>query len=125
MKFTNVNWDIYWNGRMDCRQSKLWFPSPNPKIPKEILKFNKTDYGMLICWFTGHCFLARHEALIHNVDPTCNLCFLDDQTPWQLLKECPATNTIRTNIPPENWTAGIILKAIKTYHIWTFFQNYP
>jgi hypothetical protein len=112
-KFTNANWDTYWNGRIDCRQTKLCFPSPNPKISKEILKLNKMDFGMMICWFTGHCFLARHEALIHNEDPTCNLCFLDEQTPWHLLKECPATNRIRSNIPPENWTAGIILKAIK------------
>jgi len=113
IKFTNTNWNTYWNGRIDCRQTKLWFPSPNPKISKEILKFNKMDFGTMIRWFTGHCFLARHEAIIHNEDPTCNLCFLDEQTPWHLLKECPATNRIRSNIPHENWTAGIILKAIK------------
>jgi hypothetical protein len=58
MKFTNANWDTYWNGRVDCRQTKLWFPCPNPKISKEILKLNKMDFGLITRWLSGHCFLA-------------------------------------------------------------------
>jgi ribonuclease HI len=113
VKFTMANWDTYWNGRVDCRQTKLWLPAPNLKISKEILKLNKSDFGLITRWISGHCFLARHEAIIHNEDPICNICFIDDQMPWHLLKECPATNSIRRNIPPDHWTPGIILKAIK------------
>ncbi len=111
--FTNTNWDIYWNGRVDCRQTKLWFPEPNIKESKEILKLNKSDFGLITRWITGHCFLARHEAIINNEDPICNKCFIDDQTPWHLLKECPATAAIRSDIPPNKWTTGNILKTIK------------
>jgi hypothetical protein len=57
--------------------------------------------------------LLINEALINNQDPTCNKCFLDEQTPWHLLMECPATLSIRKDIPPEKWTTGNILKAIK------------
>jgi ribonuclease HI len=121
-KFTYANWETYWNGRIDCRQTKLWFPAPNPKISKEIMQLNKMDFGLITRWFTGHCFLARHEALIHNEDPTCNLCFIDEQTPWHLLRECPATNRIRRNIPHDKWTTGIILKAIKNI---TYLEVFP
>jgi len=64
-------------------------------------------------WVIGHCFLARHESIVNNQDPTCNKCFLDEQTPWHLLMECPATLSIRKEIPPVKWTTGNILKAIK------------
>ncbi len=29
--FSNTNWDTYWKGRSDCRQTKLWLSSPNRK----------------------------------------------------------------------------------------------
>jgi len=112
-KFLSVNWDTYWQGRSDCRQTKLWFPSPNSKESKNILGLNRHDFGLITCWLTGHCFLARHEAVIHNEDPICYKFFIDDQTLLHLLKECPATKTIRSNIPPDHWTTGTILKAIK------------
>jgi len=112
-KFSAANWETYWQGRIDCRQTKLWFPKPDKKEAKNIINLNKNDFGLITRWITGHCFLARHEALINNQDPTCNKCFLDEQTPWHLLMECPATLSIRKDIPPEKWTTGNILKAIK------------
>jgi ribonuclease HI len=112
-KFSSANWTTYWNGRGDCRQTKLWFPTPNYKESKNILNLNRQDFGLIVRWLTGHCFLARHENIINNEDPTCNKCYIDEQTPWHLLKECPATRAIRSNIPPDKWTTGTILKAIK------------
>jgi hypothetical protein len=50
---------------------------------------------------------------------------LDEQTPWHLLNECPATNKIRKTIPPEQWTAGIILKAIKNISYLEVFPEIP
>jgi hypothetical protein len=100
-------------GRRCHNKSKLWLPAPDPKISKEILKLNKSDFGLITRWLTGHCFLARHEALLHNEDTTCHLCFIDEQTPWHLLKECPATISVKRNIPPDPWTPDIILKSIK------------
>jgi hypothetical protein len=55
-----------------------------------------------------------HESIINNYDPICNKCLLDEQTPWHLLTECPATLKIRKEIPPGKWTTSIILKAIKS-----------
>jgi hypothetical protein len=84
-----------------------------PKTSKEILKLNKMDFGLITRWLSGHCFLARHEAIIQNEDPICKLCFINEQIPWHLLKECLATNTIRSSIPPDHWKPGILLKAVK------------
>jgi ribonuclease HI len=112
-KFSNANWNTYWNGRGDCRQTKLWFPSPNHKESNNILRLNRQDFGLLTRWLTGHCFLARHESIINNEDPICNKCFMEDQTPWHLLRDCPATRPIRSHIPPNQWNTGMILKAIK------------
>ena len=113
-KFSYANWETYWEGRIDCRQTKLWFPKPNHKEATNIINLEKANFGLMTRWLTGHCFLARHESIINNFDPICNKCFLDDQTPWHLLTECPATLKIRKEIPPGKWTTSIILKAIKS-----------
>jgi len=111
--FSSLNWETYWNGRVDCKQTKLWFPKPNFKESQKILNLSKADFGLITRWITGHCFLARHEAIINNTDPTCNKCFLDDQTPWHLLKDCPATLPLRSDLPHDKWDTGLLLKIIK------------
>ncbi len=80
---------------------------------QNILNLSEADFGLMTRWLTGHCFLARHEAIINNTDPTCNKCFLDDQTLWHLLKDCPATLPLRSNLPHDQWTTGTLLKLIK------------
>jgi len=124
-RFSSINWETYWNGRIDCRQIKLWFPKPNYKKSKNILNLKKDDFGLIIRWITGHCFLARHEAIINNWDPICPKCFTDDQAPWHLLRECPATLLIRSAIPPDQWTTGILLKTIKKIEFLEVFPELP
>jgi len=111
--FSSSNWETYWNGRVDCRQTKLWFPKPNHKESKNIINLSKSNFGLITRWITGHCFLARHEAIVNNADPICNKCFTDDQTPWHLLKECPTTLQIRSDIPHDHWNTGTLLKTIR------------
>jgi hypothetical protein len=67
-----------------------------------IINLNKNDFGLITRWLKGHCFLARHEAILNNQDPNCNKRFLDEQTPWHCLKEYPATLSIRKEIPQNN-----------------------
>jgi len=124
-KFSSANWTTYWTGRRDCRQTKLWFPVPNHKESKHILRLKRQDFGLIVRWLTGHCFLARHEHIINNEDPICSKCYIDDQTPWHLLKECPATKNIRSDIPPDHWTTGTILKAIKNMNYLEVLPEVP
>ena len=106
-------WSGYWRDRPDCRQTKLWFPKPNPKFSKEILSKSRQEVGLLIRWITGHCFLARHQSLIHGIDPTCNLCQDGEETPWHLLRDCPATFHIRQNVlPQDTWDPSSMLQVV-------------
>ena len=73
-KFSISNWKQYWSSRPDCRQTKLWLPEPNFKHSKDILILSRTELGLLTRWITGHCYLARHQSLIHFNSPECNLC---------------------------------------------------
>jgi len=120
-----MNWETYWNGRIDCRQTKLWFPKPNYKESQNILNLKKDDFGLISHWIKGHCFLARHETIINNLDPICPKCFTDDQMPWHLLKDCPATLPIRAAIPNNHWTTGILLKTIKRIEFLQVFPELP
>jgi len=86
---------------------------------------NRNDFGLITRWITGHYFLARHEALLNNEDPTCHKCFLDEQTPWHLLTECPATLNFRKSIPPGKWTTHIVLKAIKNMEVYEVLPEIP
>ena len=96
-------WRVYWQGRPDCRQTKLWFPSPDPIRSRAILHLPRKDFGSVVRWVTGHCYLARHQSLIHHNSPTCNLCQLDEETPWHLLWDCPAVPQ-RLKLPPDKWS---------------------
>ncbi len=94
-------------------KKQMWFPTPNIKESKNILNLSKSDFGLITHWITGHYFLARHEGILNNEDPTCHKCFIDEQMPWHLLRDCPATISIRKSILLDQWTTGNILKAIK------------
>ena len=96
-------WKTYWQGRGDCRQTKLWFPSPDPVRSKTLLHLPRKDFGSVVRWVTGHCYLARHQSLIHHNSPTCNLCQLAEETPWHLLWDCPAV-PFRLKLPPDKWS---------------------
>ena len=98
---------------MDCKQTKLWFPKPyNIKKSKNILKLSKANFGLVKRWIMGHCFLAHQESIKNNRDSTCNKCFLGDQTLWHLLKDCPATLLLLSELLDDQWTTGTLLKII-------------
>ena len=87
--FSSRKWDEYWQNRSDCRHAKLWFPKPNPKLANQLFNLPRKDFGMVIRWLTGHCYLDRHQSLMYSNSPICNLCQLGEETPWHLLREGP------------------------------------
>lgn len=109
-KLTVCNWSEYWANRPDCRQTKLWFPLPDPKKSAEILNLNREDFGLSVRWLTGHCYLKRHQALLHGGEGICFLCDEADETPWHLLTECPAT--IHKFAPQEDWNVKSLMQKI-------------
>lgn len=106
------SWTTYWQNRPDCRQTKLWLPTPDPKKSKQILALNRDDFGLITRWITGHCYLARHQAFMHpEIDKKCYLCQEAEETPWHLLNDCPAVIS-KNLIPPEPWSVAQLLQAI-------------
>ena len=102
---TLIKWGEYWNNRPDCRQTKLWFPKPDPLRTKQVLALSRKDFGLVTRWVTGHCYLARHQSLLYNNSPTCNLCQEEEETPWHLLWDCPAVPQ-RLKLPPDKWSVS-------------------
>ena len=108
----NAEWYDYWVKRPDCRQTKLWFPFPNGKKSKGIVALDRLDFGLMVRWMTGHCFLARHRSLIQpGVAPECSLCGEGLETPWHLLKECPMYNSY---LPEMDWEVLPLLRRIQS-----------
>jgi len=109
---TLQTWTKYWENRPDCRQTKLWFPTPDPKKSKTLLAKSKPELGLLTRWITGHCFLARHQSLIHpEIDPNCTLCEHGEETPWHLFRECPHP-MVHNQLPPDSWETDELLRLI-------------
>ena len=80
-----------WEGRKDCRQSKLFMPMRNEKLSKASLRMSKHDLRILTQIITGHANLRRHKYLMGLEDsPSCTACGEGDETPQHLLTECPA-----------------------------------
>ena len=89
----------------DCKQTRLFFPEPNPPVWKEIKAFNNltpTKLGRIVRFITVHTFMNRHEVLIQrgradleSEDVLCRLCEEERETPEHLLCECPVLNSAR------------------------------
>ena len=116
-QITMENWTRYWQNRPDCRQTKLWFTKPDPKKSKQILALGREQFGLITRWLTGHTYMARHQSLMHpEIDPKCFLCQEEDETPWHILTECPATYTLRMKLKPqEGWEVPEIMNLINKF----------
>jgi ribonuclease HI len=91
-------WSNDWINKQPCRQTKLWFPKPDRRKAKQIVKLNRKDYSLAVQLFTGHSFLNRHNALIDpSLDPRCS-CSDEDQTAFHVVAQCPLYLSIRRMI---------------------------
>ena len=56
-----------WQNRWDFEevsQTKVWFPSLNPKASKILLSQPRTVFSRFVRFSTGHCFLRYQRALV-------------------------------------------------------------
>jgi hypothetical protein len=89
----------------DCRQTRLFFPTLNPKVRKDIKAYSNltsTCLARIKRFLTGHTFMNCHEVLIQrgrddleSNDALCWLCEEERETPEHLLTECPVLNLDR------------------------------
>ena len=89
-------WQTLWQGRKDCRQTKIWFPKINKRISYDLLRSPRPEFSLLVQLFTGHNYLKRHQAIIdQNDDNECRLCMEDEESSFHILAECPALAAAR------------------------------
>jgi hypothetical protein len=101
----NLEWKREWHTRLDCHQTKLFFPDPNPTIWKGIKALKNllpTYLSRIVQFITRHTFMNRHEVLIQrgrdnldHPDTSCRLCEEEAETPEHLLIESPVLAMVR------------------------------
>ena len=83
-------WCQQWHNLNQCRQTKIFFPTPNAAKSKELMTLQRRELGLAIQFLTGHCFLMRHQRIIDGeTSPSCRLCSEEEETPEHLFFNCP------------------------------------
>ena len=118
-------WAKAWKFYDQARQTKIWFPIPNPKKSAQLFEMKRNDLGRLVQFFTGHNKLKRHKNIQNNVTDmySCRLCREEEESSFHVIAECPAMETYRmeafkfpipSTLPnPPDWEVGQIQKFLK------------
>ena len=56
-------WTVRW-ARSTVRQTKVWFPQPDPRKSRIILSQPRKIFSRFVRFITGHCFLRYQRALV-------------------------------------------------------------
>ena len=96
-------WRNNLQGQPKCRETKLFFPEPNPKLSYDLItKRSRYEYSVLIHAITGHNHLAYHEHVQskRTSDPTCTICKIPDtiMCTEHIFRECEAFGALRLQI---------------------------
>ena len=126
-------WTKAWKSYDQARQTKIWFPIPNPKKSYQLLTRKRNDLGKLVQFFTGHNKLKRHKNIQNAVDDphSCRLCYEDEESSFHVIAECLAMQTYGwevfqclTTLPnPLDWTVNEVEKFLKISPLWNMLEN--
>ena len=120
-------WTKDWESYAQARQTKIWFPIPDPKKSLQLLKMNRNNLSRIVQFLTGHNNLKRHKNIQNNVDDphSCRLCYEDEESSFHVIAECPATQSYRWRIfqcptiltNPPDWTVNQVDLFLKESQI--------
>ena len=84
----------------ECRQTKQWFPTVDKARSRKILSCNRSQWGKLNQFMTGHNHLGRHSNIVDPTsNPICSLCdFGYVQDTQHIIAECPYFLGLRSDI---------------------------
>ena len=97
-------WERDWLAVEGHRQSKLFWPRLDKSRSHKLMLQNRTQWGRLIQFQTGHAHLNRHDFICYGAedesyDPMCDFCDYNYlQTPAHLLSECAYFLMLRSDI---------------------------
>ena len=98
VKFQIKEWWVHrWTHEEPCRQTKDWFPTPNPAFAFKILANSRIIFSKIVQVITGHNFWKYHEHLVwQEIDEEstaqCDLCNDTEsrQTTFHIFAKCEA-----------------------------------
>jgi ribonuclease HI len=112
--YLSTKWTERWRSVATARQTKIFFPYPDPQKSKKLLQLDRNAFGLMFRWISGHNYLLRHNNLLdpnNFPNPTCRLCNTDPETSSHLINTCPALSYHRfktfgthLNREPPPWT---------------------
>jgi ribonuclease HI len=115
-------WTNRWLGNMEARQTKIFFPTPNPNISKKLLSYDRQECARLFRWISGLSFHRYHNHLLQPEtypDPSCRLCSNDKEETSHLFATCPGLAHIRQSTigqlsltSPIKWSPHQLLSMI-------------
>jgi len=89
-------WNLRWQNRNDCRQTKHWFPVLHRSNSRQILRLDRTTFSLMVQIITGHNFMKRHSSLVDpDEEAECRLCLEDEESSFHIFAECPALARLR------------------------------
>lgn len=107
-------WEQRWQARDDCRQTKIWFPSPTNERAKDLLKLDRDKLSVAVQFITGHNYLNYHMNKIdRSNESTCRLCRAGEESAWHLYSTCDGLAPARWHVlhtlhdvqSPPSWSA--------------------
>jgi ribonuclease HI len=111
-------WIDRWHKSDSCRQTQIFFKTPNKNLTKTILQLNRADLSTLVQHTTGHSFLSRHNYLTGDSDTSlCRFCKTAQETSSHLICSCEALWKLRgetmnyyfVNEKRPEWNVGYLL----------------
>jgi ribonuclease HI len=130
-KFFDFLWYKRWTQSIPYRQSKLWFPWPNPELSHQILCLSRVSAGNVMRFCTGFNNLAYHTFNKKEVNSDlCRLCGEFTEESWHLANFCPAIqDTIRSCFaswgPQYQWKLPELLQFLNEEVISELTENRP
>ena len=91
-EYINQEWNKSWQLLPLARQTKIFFPTPDRRKAKGLLKASRELYSRAVRWITGHNFLRRHNNITDYVDTSkiCRYCKSHEETSGHIITECEA-----------------------------------
>jgi hypothetical protein len=121
-QYLHEEWTHRWISTPEARQTKIFFPQPNPKLSKKLMMYDRQACGKLFRWISGHSFHRYHNHLTSPLlfnSPLCRACNLQREETSHLFAYCPSLAPIRMKlwgVPhlPEGfrWSPSQLLKMI-------------
>ena len=109
-------WTKRWESEPTCRQTKQFFPRPDSKRSKELLKLARSQLSTIVQATTGHNSLAYPASLEDaTINPLCGLCGEERETFHHFITNCPRLRETRIHtgnidFDQATWTQESVLE---------------